>query len=100
MAPRKDKYVRVNFFEKLKPSRINTKRCKILDEPGFKLEDNVNGYRIYSIRQETKKNGPIYSITAFNGPEPKNILSSKGFPDFNEMWGIRKSALEYLKNLK
>ena len=98
--PKKDKKVGSNFFKKLRLKRVNMKYFEGIDRPGFKLEDNINGYRVYTLRQESDKDNPGYPTTVFNGPEPRDILVQTKNSTFKEAIRTHYSALKDLAEIR
>jgi len=99
MESKKDVNIRKNFFKNLKLRRGNVRKFKGQDKIGFKLEDGLNEYRIFTIRQEGERKDHWYSTTIFNGPEPKDILVQTRIYGFEKSIKTHYSALDYLRKI-
>ena len=100
MKIKKDSKVGEDFFERLRMKSVDPKKFKINDEPGFKLEEEVNNYRIFTLRQEGgKEKQHWYCTTVFNGPEPKDILAQTRSYKFKEAIKIHYNSLNHLATL-
>ena len=70
---------------------------KIEDDFGFKIEDKVGPYTVFTLRQQEPAKH-WYSITIFKG-EPKHILINERFYNFEQALRTHHSAVDKLSKL-